>query len=777
MRGPLDVSGSLDVSGLVAGARAGLARDGARPRQPKPTPGLPHERITLQQAETEEAVAALLRSVRQRFPWARPAQPARLEGNMLRVGVTYQLAANPSLPEDETLSARLGPGVLYLRPVPRDTLGLAGLAAGGSYALEHVLDSGALAPAGISVVTRGLPPYRSGFLAYATDVIHLPDILVRGRVPRDAQALAQTVAATMDYVGGANRAILATAVLEKLGGLPDQGDDAASPRVTPAELAVVMAYLQRMNRLAAFLNLAAIPSFRDYLRRKEVDWSFIYANWRASVDDSGLFIAGFAIGAAQNLTDSVVILGTLMGAALSRIVGHPYLEELAADARQMWRGLRTLVEQPVVTLSAGVRSALAAMEEALWQLEFFEAGQILGNAVVLLLTLPEAVAALPKAAQATLRGAVSLARLAMRGLVRMGARFRDILTIMLAPIGHAVQTAAGELTRIADGAVLMSAAGGPPLLLPVASFMEDVNGVLGAARRLDDVADLQHVLTDEVLAALEQAFDELAERQGSAGRPPTVFDEIGDADVARRFDENFAPRPEAAASGAAAQPTAKKAAQKAAKRQPRKIGEMPPATLFQELEITVAKAIEAVRRRLGKQWLSNKVYGTVLHEELEAVLKRDWVDSPLVKVSVERPLAQFPQVSAETAAMTIKAWLAANPGYGIKEASLRAIFRDINTQTIGKLKPDLILETDGLRVVWDLTSINAQNHLAKTLFYAAVLDDGTGITRVAESYWRHAKAGFDPAAFYGASGAAAALQKVGETVPDAPPGDTSTGSR
>jgi hypothetical protein len=775
------VSGPLNVSGLVAGARAGPVRDGARPRQLEPTPGRPHARIFLRQEETDEAVATLLRSVRQRFPWARPAQPARLEGNALRVDVTYQLAANPPLPEDETLSARLGPGVLYLRPVPRDTLGLAGLAAGGSYALEHVLESGALAPAGISVVTRGLPPHRSGFLAYARDVIHLPDIVVRGRVPRDAQALAQTVVATMDYVGGANRAILATAVLEKLGGLPGQGDDAASPRVTPAELAEVMAYLQRMNRLAAFLNLAAIPSFRDYLRRKEVDWSFIYANWRASVDDSGLFIAGFAIGAARNLTDAVVMLGTLMGAALSRIVGHPFLEELAADARQMWRGLGTLVEQPVVTVSAGVRSALAAMEEALWQLEFFEAGQILGNAVVLLLTLPEAVAALPKAARATLRGAVSLARLATRGLVRMGARFRDILTIMLAPIGHAVQTAAGELTRIADGAVLMSAAGGPLLLLPVASFMEDVNGVLGAARRADGVADLQHVLTDEVLAALEQAFDELAERQGSAGRPPTVFDEVGDAEIARRFDENFAPRLEAAASGAAAQPTAKKApqttAQKAAKRQPRKSGEMPPATLFQELEITVAKAIEAVRRRLGKQWLSNKVFGTVLHEELEAVLKRDWVDSALVKVSVERPLAQFPQVSAGIAAMTIKAWLAANPGYGIKEASLRAIFRDIDTQTIGKLRPDLILEADGLRIVWDLTSINAQNHLAKTLFYAAVLDDGTGITRVAESYWRHAKAGFDPAAFYGASGAAAALQKAGETASDAPPGDTPTGSQ
>jgi hypothetical protein len=55
---------------------------------------------------------------------------------------------------------------------------------------------------------------------------------------------------------------------------------------------------------------------------------------------------------------------------------------------------------------------------------------------------------------------------------------------------------------------------------------------------------------------------------------------------------------------------------------------------------------------------------------------------------------------------------------------------------IGDLKPDLVIATPDQRmIIWDLTSREREEHLAKTLLYTLLLTPDNHLAHVGETYW------------------------------------------
>jgi hypothetical protein len=63
--------------------------------------------------------------------------------------------------------------------------------------------------------------------------------------------------------------------------------------------------------------------------------------------------------------------------------------------------------------------------------------------------------------------------------------------------------------------------------------------------------------------------------------------------------------------------------------------------------------------------------------------------------------------------------------------------RSVGLKTlIGDLKPDLVIQgPGGVSVVWDLTSRENPDHVAKTMFYAFILSQPGRLTRIGETHW------------------------------------------
>ena len=308
---------------------------------------------------------------------------------------------------------------------------------GGAYTVFLAGKNGDYAATGLGVVTRGLGAHNRS-LATTGGTVVAPLIEVQGRRPRDTHAIALQIRAVLDLHGKfANRAISATHLLLQL----------EPQRLTATEIMEVLAFLERQGTLAQFLNHVSVPRLREYLREMGVDWSYIYSHWEASIHDSGAFFMGFLIGAAENVTDVVVLIYTLVGSVFS--------EELAKKRYEFFSAIKQFVLHPIVTAEQGLSLLATTMEDHLWNLRFFEAGRIFGNLAVVVLTLPAAMKALPGAAQTAAKalktgsaqatklledaavlaakGAVTLAQITLRELTELGVRIRQLVKMALQP--------------------------------------------------------------------------------------------------------------------------------------------------------------------------------------------------------------------------------------------------------------------------------------------------------------------------------------------------------
>ena len=67
---------------------------------------------------------------------------------------------------------------------------------------------------------------------------------------------------------------------------------------------------------------------------------------------------------------------------------------------------------------------------------------------------------------------------------------------------------------------------------------------------------------------------------------------------------------------------------------------------------------------------------------------------------------------------------------------LESLPKGMLDKTVDNLKPDLLLRSpDGSLMLWDLTSREAAEHLAKTQLYAQILTKDGQLVRIGETYW------------------------------------------
>lgn len=658
---------------------------------------------------------------------------ASLAGNYLNIeGSETELIPNPPLDwQSETVSSKLGENrVFYFQVTDRHVLGMVALMAGGAYEIFLVGQNGDYAATGLAVVTKGLAAHE-GILAFTGGTVVLPQLVVAGRVPRDTQAIAMRIRSVLDLHGTlGNRVIVADHLLLQL----------EPQELTYTEIMEVLTFLERQGTLARFLNHVSATRLREYLRAKEIDWSYIYSHWAASIHDSGAFFMGFLIGAAENVTDVVFLIYTLVGSVFS--------EELAKKRNEFFRAIKQFLLHPIVTTEQGLSVLATTIEEHLWNLRFFEAGRIFGNLTVVVLTLPAAIKALPAAArsaskalktgvaQATklledagtlvAKGAVALTRITLEELAALGVRIRQLVDLALEP--RLVLALDGfHIISSGDDLLLLAQNGLTPRRFPVMRLMDELRERV--------------VMLKQGHKGGDRGGGGDGRRSGSASASDSVpsrnpFEDLTDVEI----DELFQQWEKELAGAAGEAGDAGKAAQ---------VAEAGQLVRSAQLEELVQGGIRQLMKEKGSAWMPNRIFGTRLHSILEELLKRHFRNARF-RVDVEVPLRNIPGVPEAVKSMTIREFIAAHPEFHLPEKQLGQIFRSLD-QKIGDLRPDLVIQNEAQIIVWDLTAKSSAEHFAKTLFYSKVLNDGKRMASIGETYWRHftSKKKFDGRDFYG----------------------------
>jgi hypothetical protein len=151
-----------------------------------------------------------------------------------------------------------------------------------------------------------------------------------------------------------------------------------------------------------------------------------------------------------------------------------------------------------------------------------------------------------------------------------------------------------------------------------------------------------------------------------------------------------------------------------------------PETPPMNLEHVTEEAKEGVRAMLDKRWARNPEFGTRLHAQMGAQLEsyaaQGW------KIEVEKELG-----AAIGKGQSVRQFLETS---GDPSGLLSSLPKKVLNQTVDNIKPDLLLRSpSGTLMVWDLTSREAAEHLAKTQLYAQILAKDGHLIQIAESYW------------------------------------------
>ncbi len=367
-------------------------------------PSEEERRIPLLIRRSEVGVYEFLLETRDRFSRFHGVETGRINGNSLEFGERQiPLISTPELEEGQTVSLRIGEGVFFLRSVPVEGGPIRTLVPAGAYEIQGVNVRGDLEPTGLRVRTRGLGAISEGILVYSARIRHLAEERVAVRPPVGTAALAEQI---VDMVSGAARltapGMIATQIVQLL----------RPARLTSDEMMDILQRLERANELSHFLELISIQWFRQFLRAQGVSWHYIFMNWEPGFNQFAEIFAGFVIGAGQNVYDSLRIIYVLIGANFSR--------ELALEGARFILAIERFFRHPILSAERTIRHLYDTFVGHLWNLELFEAGRMLGNAAVIILTLPAAIRALP-----SLAGTV--ARLSVRSFRAVTGVSRDVL--------------------------------------------------------------------------------------------------------------------------------------------------------------------------------------------------------------------------------------------------------------------------------------------------------------------------------------------------------------
>jgi hypothetical protein len=224
--------------------------------------------------------------------------------------------------------------------------------------------------------------------------------------------------------------------------------------LTPEELMGVLGHLRGTGHLAQFLNLVSHRDLRRYLREKEVPWHFVLQHWEPSINDSGNFFAGFVIGAAESIADLLRLIVAFVGAPFSR--------QLAEERDKFWESVRFLLsaefvglvrqfaDSPDAIARLGVERYAAEVEKRLWNLEFFEAGRLLGYTLATILTVAGALKKLPAVLRRIQQIAREVAELTAAQVRQLGLTLKQLEDFLRSPAQQLVTP---------EGVILAKAAG------------------------------------------------------------------------------------------------------------------------------------------------------------------------------------------------------------------------------------------------------------------------------------------------------------------------------
>ncbi|MFE1377394.1 hypothetical protein ACFW6S_00350 [Streptomyces sp. NPDC058740] len=558
---------------------------------------------------------------------------------------------------ERTVAARLGAGAFYLEPVARERVGLVAAAVpGAGFAVHQVTDDGRRHDTGLRVIARDAATVPAGVLAYTSDLTTVREVTIVGRGTGDFRAAAALIAADLDRgLGGAPGSVVAATMKDHLGGLDHDA------------LMACFEELRRRGKLGEALALVRARAFRAFLHERQVPWTYVLANWEPNVADGAQVFSGVLWGAGENLYQVVEVIGILAGSVFS--------ERLAQERHRFWTAIVTCVEHPLVTGRQGLRRLRDEVLEKLEQLEFFDAGRVLGQLVMTLLTLPEALASLPALGRGAVRAVVAVDRIGVAALDSLGLRLMDVVRFLLTEQPMAVT---------GDG-VLLTLGGGDDLLV--------------AGAKAKGTAALSKT---EVVKALEK---------GERLFTPAEVEELVTSLGAR---EPKAPAGAEAAGGAGA-----------------------VVLGVEALEDLVAEAIAELGTVPGSAELSYAVRGTRLHSAFARLVRARFPGSGLTVVS-ESALRSFSRLPAEILDLPIETYVRRTPGLAELERQLRPLFtQDGVPRLIGDLRPDLVVRAPGRLVVFDLASVERAQHMAKNMLYTIVLHDAGELVHVGETYWRH----------------------------------------
>ncbi|MFE7580865.1 hypothetical protein ACFU5Y_04770 [Streptomyces gardneri] len=606
----------------------------------------------------------------------RPWTPERLAALRTRMGHEYQNAllgridadslvigstgirlrpAFGGTDQERTVSARLGAGAFYLESVTRERVGLAAATdRGGGYIVHRVTADGRRHETGLRVITRGTDPEPAGILAYTGDITTIREVTIVGRRPRNPRAVAAGIADVLHHLTGAPGSV-AAATLK--GFLRDLDDD---------EVMACFEELRKLGCLGETLALVRVRAVRAYLKERNVPWSYIFGNWKPNPSDATAVFSGVLWGAGESFSAVVDLISTL-GSAEAR--------------REIWKAAVTAVEHPLITGQEGLRALRDTFWEHLERLEFFDAGRFLGQLVVAVMTLPEAVRSLPKLAESAVRVIAAFNRIGVAVLDRIGLTLRDVVRFLLTE--HRVTVTDTGITLIMSG-----------------------DDILVSGPKVNGTAALAH---GEILQAIKKSD------------LPTVF---SDAEVdawLKQAEEHLKGPPvkPGAATGATA------------------AGEA--VLTVEALEDLVGATIAELAAVPGSATLDNSRRGTELHRIFSRLVQEQLPHSGLHLVS-ETSLRAFARLPAEILDLPIEEYVRRTPALMVYERELRPLFKNPKTgevRLIGGLKPDLVVRAPGQLVVFDLTSIGVGKHLAKDILYTHLLHESGEIARVGETYWRH----------------------------------------
>lgn len=563
---------------------------------------------------------------------------------------------------DRTIAVRLGAGAFYLDPIARERVGLVAAAVpGAGYAVHRVAADGRRHDTGLRVITRDAASVPAGVLAYTGDFTTLREITIVGRRPGDFRAVAALIAADLERgLSGAPGSVVTATMKARLKGLDHD------------ELMACFEELRRLGKLGETLALVRVRAVRAFLHERQVPWTYIFANWEPDAADGAQVLAGILWGVGEFEYQALELLGIL--------AGSPFSERLAQEGHQLWTALVASVQHPLVTAEQGLRQLGDAFVEKLEQLEFFDAGRIIGQVLMALLALPELIRSLPRIGKGAVRAVVAFNRIGVAVLDRIGLRLMDVIRFLLSE----------RPTLVTPDGVLLSLGAGDDILAAGAK----VKGTwVFSATEVREVLESERLFTPAEIEELAGMLDEV-KRKAPPHEPPTA--------------------PPVGVGGAGA-----------------------VVLSVEALEDLVAQAVAELGTVPGSAELSNAVRGTKLHSAFARLVRVRFPAGGLTVVS-ETSLRAFARLPAEILDMQIETYVKHTPGVAELERQLKPLFtNDGVPRLIGDLKPDLVVRAPGRLVVFDLASVERAHHMAKNMLYMILLREAGEVVFVGETYWRH----------------------------------------